>query len=458
MIKITDILTVPSQGAYYFDDLAALQTEPIPVQDRYRANPITPGFQAVREPAEALSVGLVLEDGRIAWGDCTAVEFSGAAGRDPVFRAPQAEKTIQERVAPLLLNRSWTSFRETAEKIESLRVTVEEERLLPDQELGEKFSRRELFQSAGRLLSSDPHTETKIVERQLHSAVRYGVSQALLQAAALTQGITLPEVICREWDLPLPERVIPIHAQCGANRFQGADKMIVRRIGSLPHSLVDNIPQQLGDQAVHLIRYTKWLKTRIQSLGEDSYHPTIHLDVHGGLGKIYDNNLGEILGTLYALEQAAQPYPLRIECPVICASREQQIETLSTLREYIRFRKMKVQLVADEWANTLEDINAFLDGRAADMIQVKMPDLGGIQRSVEAVLACKEHGVGAFLGGSCAETDLSARITARAALAMQPDLVLAKPGMGIDEAITLISNEMARTLAAIRFHQRRNSA
>jgi methylaspartate ammonia-lyase len=119
---------------------------------------------------------------------------------------------------------------------------------------------------------------------------------------------------------------------------------------------------------------------------------------------------------------------------------------------------MTVQLVADEWANTLEDINVFLDGQAADMIQVKMPDLGGIHRSVEAVLACKEHGVGAFLGGSCAETDLSARITARAALAMQPDLVLAKPGMGIDEAITLISNEMARTLAAIRFHQRKNSA
>jgi methylaspartate ammonia-lyase len=37
-----------------------------------------------------------------------------------------------------------------------------------------------------------------------------------------------------------------------------------------------------------------------------------------------------------------------------------------------------------------------------------MPDLGGIHNSVEAVLACQASGVGAFLGGSCAETDLSA--------------------------------------------------
>jgi methylaspartate ammonia-lyase len=156
-----------------------------------------------------------------------------------------------------------------------------------------------------------------------------------------------------------------------------------------------------------------------------------------------------MLGQLYAWEQAAQPYALRIECPVLLADRQAQIEMMKMLRDYVRMRKMSVRLVADEWANTLDDIVLFVEAGAADMIQVKMPDLGGIHNAVEAVLACQAGDVGAFLGGSYAETDLSARVSTHVALATRPDLLMAKPGMGVDEAISLSQNEMARTLAAI---------
>jgi methylaspartate ammonia-lyase len=105
---------------------------------------------------------------------------------------------------------------------------------------------------------------------------------------------------------------------------------------------------------------------------------------------------------------------------------------------------------AEEWANNLEDIQAFIDAQAADVIQVKMPDLGSVHNSVEAVLACRAGGVGTFLGGSCAETDLSARVAVHVALTTRPDVVMAKPGMGVDEAVTLVQNEMARTLAWVR--------
>ena len=106
--------------------------------------------------------------------------------------------------------------------------------------------------------------------------------------------------------------------------------------------------------------------------------------------------------------------------------------------------------MAGEWANTLQDIALFVDAGAADMIQIKMPDLGSVADTVDAVLACKEGGVDAFLGGSCAETDISARVTAHVALATQPAMVMAKPGMGVDEGISIIQNEMMRTLVQIR--------
>jgi methylaspartate ammonia-lyase len=225
--------------------------------------------------------------------------------------------------------------------------------------------------------------------------------------------------------------------------------MIARRVDSLPHSLVDNIPEHLGDDGEVLVGYARWLRERMPQLAGDDYKPTIHLDVHGALGQIYDNNLGQILGYLYRLERAVAPDPLRVESPVIMDTRQAQIETMRTLREYVRFREIKVGLVADEWANTLDDIRAFIQAEAVDMIQVKMPDLGSVHNSIQAVLACKAGGVGAFLGGSCAETDLSARVAVHVGLATRPDMIMAKPGMGVDEGVALVRNEMARTLAWI---------
>ncbi|HEY6785989.1 MAG TPA: hypothetical protein VI365_01635 [Trebonia sp.] len=42
------------------------------------------------------------------------------------------------------------------------------------------------------------------------------------------------------------------------------------------------------------------------------------------------------------------------------------------------------------------------------------------------------------------------RITAHVAMACQATQVLAKPGMGVDEGLMIVGNEMARTAALVR--------
>ena len=466
MTRITKILAVPAVGAGYYEDLAALQADPVSLPQRFSAPPQTPGFHAIREVAEAVSVGLVLDtppagsgrSGQIAWGDCVAVSYSGRAGRDPVFRAEEGLATLQRTVAPVLEGRSLVSFRELAAEVDALTQHVfqaveVEGPMPPSQPDRGGVSRRELLTAPARLLQAaqegDAPASRVMVERPLHSAVRYGVSQALLQAVALARGVTMTEVIASEWDLPVPDAPVPIHAQSGGERCHNAEKMIVRRIAALPHALVDDLSGQVGEDGGEMTRYIRWLSHRIGELGGKDYHPTIHLDLHGALGQIYGEQTGRMLGQLYAWALAAHPYSLRIESPVILESRKDQIEAMATLREYIRLRKVNVQLVADEWANTLEDIRAFVEAGAADMIQIKLPDLGGLHNAVEAVLACRAGGVGAFVGGSYAETDLAARASAHIALATQADLLMAKPGLGVDESISLVQNEMARTLAQI---------
>lgn len=478
MAAITDVLAVPATGASCRTDLKALEDRPIPLIEQYTAEPRTCGFRRVREVAEAVSVGLVLDfinysgsdppAPHIVWGDCVGVAHSGAAGRETVFRTADGLSTIHGQVAPFLEGREITSFRDLATEVDALTETAE----VPapprgsgeDSEdmRGEGLSRRDLLTAPFRALRSDvgpgepgaaeeaPPTETITVERPLHPAVRYGVSQALLKAVALTTGKTIAEVIAEEWDLPRPGRPIPVHAQTGADPRKGTDEMIIQQVDSLGYDLAQDLAQHSCEDGEELIQLVRWLRRRVKELGPSDYRPTIHLDVHGLLGRIYENNLGRILGYLYRLESHVKPYPLRIESPIVMDTREAQIETMKTLREYVQFRKMGVELVADEWVNTLDDVRAHLAARAADMIHVKMPHLGSVHNSVDAVLSCREAEVGALLGGSCTETDSSARVSAHVAMAALPDVAMAKPGEDVTAGIALLQNEIARTLATIR--------
>ena len=454
--RIVKVLAVPAVGAGYYEDLAALQANYVALPQRFEAPAATPGFRAVREVAEGVSIGLALDTGQIAWGDCVAASYSGTAGREAVFRSEAGLATIQNIVAPALAERALIGFRELAAEVDALSEPVELIRPLSSTEPAGRdgVSRRALLAVPARMLQAargeQVPTERVIVNRRLHTAIRYGVSQALLGAVAAARNVSMTEVIAEEWDLPLRDAAVPIHAQSGSERYYNAEKMIARQVASLPHALVDDIPGQIGKEGAEMTRYLRWLNQRIGTLSGSDYQPAIHLDLHGALGVLYDNNAAKITEQLLTWEQAAQPYRLRIESPVLRENRQAQIRTMKTLREYVRSRKMTVELVADEWANTLEDIHAFLDGAAADMIQVTMPDLGSIHNSVDAVLACKEAGVGALLGGSYAETEIAARASVHVALATQPNLIMAKPGVGTDEAISLVQNEMARTLSWIR--------
>ena len=108
-----------------------------------------------------------------------------------------------------------------------------------------------------------------------------------------------------------------------------------------------------------------------------------------------------------------------------------------------------MKIVADEWCNTLEDVLEFTDARGCHMVQIKTPDLGGIQDIVEAVLYCRAHGMEAYQGGTCNETEVSAQCCVHLAMAAHPARMLAKPGMGFDEGFMVVRNEMERIRAVL---------
>ena len=78
-----------------------------------------------------------------------------------------------------------------------------------------------------------------------------------------------------------------------------------------------------------------------------------------------------------------------------------------------------------------------------------MPDLGGINNTIEALLLVHANGLGGYCGGTCNETDRSAQVSAHIAMACGAIQILAKPGMGVDEGMMIVGNEMARTMALV---------
>lgn len=409
-MKIIDVVCSRGLTGFYFDDQRAIKANAEHDGFAYKGTPITPGFQNVRQAGEAVSVMLVLEDGQIAYGDCAAVQYSGAGGRDPLFLAKDFIPLIETDIKARLVGRELNSFKELAEDIDSM-----------------------VDAKTGRLI---------------HTALRYGVTQAILDAVAKAKKKLMCEVIADEYGTQVSDREIPVFTQSGDDRYQNSDKMIIKKAQVLPHALINNVAEKLGANGEKLLEYVGWLKDRIFALRtEESYLPTLHIDVYGTFGIAFNNDIERMVAYFRQLEQAAAPLKLRIEGPVDVEERDKQIEVLAKITARLHEENIQVEIVADEWCNTFEDIKLFADNRAGDMLQIKTPDLGGINNIIESVLYCKAKGIGAYQGGTCNETDRSAQVCVHIAMATQPVQMLAKPGMGVDEGLMIVYNEMNRILA-----------
>ena len=409
-MKIIDVVCSAGRTGFYFDDQRAIPGGAGHDGTFYIGKPVTTGFRAVRQAGESISVMLVLEDGQIAFGDCAAVQYSGAGGRDPLFLAEDFIPVIDKYIKPQLVGKEADDFRGLCAMMEAIQVEG----------------------------------------KRLHTAIRYGVSQAILDAVAKATNRLMCEVVADEYGCTVSETPIDIFTQSGDDRYDNADKMIIKGAQVLPHALINNIDTKLGRKGEKLAEYVAWLRDRIlANRTDENYLPVFHIDVYGTIGAAFGNtNYKEMADYIEELGKIAKPFHLRIEGPMDCdVDVPTQMKALAGHTAELDARGCDVELVADEWCNTLEDIKLFADNKAGHMVQIKTPDLGGINNTIEAVLYCKEKGIGAYQGGTCNETDRSAQVCVHCAMATQPVQILAKPGMGVDEGYMIVYNEMNRIIA-----------
>ncbi|MBU3842724.1 MAG: methylaspartate ammonia-lyase [Candidatus Fusobacterium pullicola] len=415
-MKIVDVVCSAGKTGFYFDDQRAIKAGAGHDGMFYLGKSVTPGFETIRQSGESISVQLILEDGQVAFGDCAAVQYSGAGGRDPLFLAKDFIPVIEKNIAPKLIGRDLDNFKTLAEEFDSMQIEG----------------------------------------KRLHTAIRYGITQALLDAVAKARKVTMAEVIQKDYNTGIEISKRPIFTQSGDDRYINADKMIIKGADVLPHALINNVKEKLGERGEILFDYVKWLRDRILSKRVNSeYYPIFHIDVYGTIGAAFDCDTAKMADYISTLVEAAKPFKLRIEGPMDVEDRDKQIEALAALTTEVDKRGIEVELVADEWCNTLEDIKLFADKKAGHVVQIKTPDLGGVNNIADAILYCNKVGIGSYCGGTCNETNRSAEVTTNIAMACGALQVLAKPGMGVDEGFMIVFNEMARVEALVNRRKNR---
>src|SRR4051812_8112099 len=196
-MKINDVICAEGRSGYMHRDLLAIKSgKAKPNGSLYEGAPMSPGFTRIIEPATIISVMLVLDDGQIAFGDCADVILAGVAGRDPAFNAKDHIEYVRGEVADALRGRDVSRFKGNAEEMD-------------------KYSRG---------------------GQKLHTAIRYGVSQALLHATALSQKQTMAEAIADEYGSRISMTPIPILASCHKDDPGQLDRVILKRVELLPHA------------------------------------------------------------------------------------------------------------------------------------------------------------------------------------------------------------------------------
>lgn len=407
-MKIIDVVCSAGRTGFYFDDQRAIKAGVDHDGFTYVGEPVTDGFTSVRQAGESISVMLILEDGQVAYGDCAAVQYSGAGGRDPLFLAKDFIPVIEKEISPKLIGRELNSFKTLAEEFDSM----------------------------------------KINGKRLHTAIRYGVTQAILDGVSKAKKITMAEVVRNEYNTGVEIKRIPIFTQSGDDRYINLDKMIIKGADVMPHALINNVEQKLGNKGEKLYDYVKWMSKRVLELRDsEEYNPVFHIDVYGTIGVAFNYDTKAMADYIQTLEEVAKPFKLRIEGPMDVEDREKQVEALAALTAELDKREVKVELVADEWCNTFDDVKVFADKKSGHMLQIKTPDLGGVNNIAEAIIYCNKMGVGSYCGGTCNETNRSAEVTTNIAMACGATQCLAKPGMGVDEGYMIVNNEMNRVVA-----------
>jgi methylaspartate ammonia-lyase len=400
MLVIDEIVALPGIGGYWVNDQLAVQQGAAKDGFFFRGKPVLAGFSQIREPSNAILIVIKLADGQVAYGDCVTVLNAGYAGRPRPIRSEWVP-TVSARLSQAFNGSSYARLQDAFDAIDQVDLAD--------------------------------------IDDTLALPVAYGVSQALLNAAALARHQPAARVLMDEFEAGGVERMPQIAGSAGGDWYNNVDKAIARRLAMFPQSAI-----QTAKECEALPEYAGWIMRRLHELAPPDYRPDMHFDFHSALGRMFENRVDAVGAYLAGIVATCKGLKVYFEDPMLASSTEEAIEQMARIRNWLESHGVDCGLIADQWANGREQMETFMAARVVHAMQIKMPDNGSLKNTVWALQQSRATGTLAFLGGSNNETDISSRATVHMGVAFGAWRMLSKPGMGFDEGVMVMTNELQR--------------
>jgi len=390
---------------------------------------------------EVVSVGMAVNDGPLCWGACTPLGDDDPSPADAV-------RTLRRIVRPALQNALPPNFLDLSARLGELTETVTRTHSLPPPvRAGGAVSRRDLLTGRPWLPRPFP-TKTVTVQQPLHPAILFGVSVALLRAMAAARGLPPADFLAEACRLSPPDAPLPLHADIEESDPGAVDAFILRRVASVGYAVpAGNRKTAAGPNAERLQRNVRRLKERLLAILPSDRRPILHLNLRGVLGDLYGDNIGKILGALYGLRRAAEPYPLRVENPLCAERSDVLLERLAQLGELLRLRGVAVELAQGEGIHSAAAVDALRQTGAVTMARLSAPRLGGLHATLSLAQTCAEAGLSALLDGEFARFPDAADVLTDVALVLRPAFFAVPVIGGQGQVLSQIRTHIARTLA-----------
>lgn len=338
--------------------------------DKMIADIVTiPGLNAT---GNILQIGVRLANGRIFWSLCD------------MPTPPPNLSTIQAA----LVGQPVEQFRPLAEQLATLTETTAMIRpiALPENAPA-KLSRRALFVELLTAEQPGPKTEQIIENRPFPAPLQYALTTALLIAVADHRHQPMAEMIAQEYELEMDKTAVSLCYALSSLDVSTIPPAYRSQITAVYYTINgQDVEAELGKNGELLQRQVR------QVAGGLGDRVQIYLNVKGGFGRLYANNVGKLLGALYGLEQAAKPCQVCVVDAVV-----DDLPLLYQLKEYVGLRKLAVQLGIEVGNDALQPA---LEAGAVHFLSLQPAHLGNLHHTIQAILACRKKNIPVMLHGT----------------------------------------------------------
>lgn len=283
--------------------------------------------------ARGLSLGILLADGAVGWGDLVL---------PPGFAPPAAWQAVAElldHITPRLRSQQHPS----------------------------------LAAFGARLGTVFEDSDSPIV-----APLRLALQQAWLEVAAAGSDQTAARRLAAEYGLAPVEPATPalfLEISDHAATAERIDRMLALRPAGIGYRLTGvRVVEAIGQNAELLQRFVRQLGDRADMLAPgESYRPAMYLSLNGALGNLAEDpvrHIGKVLGHVVGLQSATGERRLILEEPFLLPDQVDQVSNLHRLKDFIRrtpdsLRRAEPTLLVAPSTGVSEDERRFYADTAA---------------------------------------------------------------------------------------------